>query len=237
MSVYSDLSVNGWLAFHGKLRYILKLSLGISLDARHSPLTSGQLGKAPGPWLCWNQLEKAGEGWTRLLGLVRPELAGKTLWHTQNTLAHSLIGMFLANPWKCCFCHFWLCTFFGTFLVKCHILQLMSSMTALAVLIEFLALKWAVTDKFKEYLYGENKFEIYTDNNPLTYILTTGKLDACGQRWVADLANFNFTLHYKPGSTNTVADLELCCQMFLGVREACVRILVSQGFLGLCSSM
>ena len=72
--------------------------------------------------------------------------------------------------------------------------------------LEFLALKWAVTDKFKEYLYGENKFEVYTDNNPLTYILTTAKLDACGQRWVADLANFNFTLHYKPCSTNTVAD-------------------------------
>ena len=72
--------------------------------------------------------------------------------------------------------------------------------------LEFLALKWAVTDKFKEYLHGENKFEVYTDNNPLTYILTTAKLDACGQRWVADLANFNFTLHYKPGSTNTVAD-------------------------------
>ena len=47
---------------------------------------------------------------------------------------------------------------------------------------------------------------MYTDNNPLTYILSTAKLDACGQRWVADLANFYFTLHYKPGSTNTVAD-------------------------------
>ena len=67
--------------------------------------------------------------------------------------------------------------------------------------LEFLALKWAITDKFKEYLYGENKFEVYTDNNPLTYILTSAKLDACGQRWVAALANFNFTLHYKPGST------------------------------------
>ena len=72
--------------------------------------------------------------------------------------------------------------------------------------LEFLALKWAVTDKFKEYLYGGNHFEVYTDNNPLTYILSSAKLDACGQRWVADLANFNFTLHYKPGSTNTVAD-------------------------------
>ena len=31
-------------------------------------------------------------------------------------------------------------------------------------------------------------------------------MDACGQRWVDDLANFNFTLHYKPGSTNTFVD-------------------------------
>lgn len=34
---------------------------------------------------------------------------------------------------------------------------------------EFLALKWAVMDKFHEYLYG-SKFEAKTDNNPLTYI-------------------------------------------------------------------
>ena len=72
--------------------------------------------------------------------------------------------------------------------------------------LEFLALKWAVTEKFKEYLYGSNVFEAYTDNNPLTYILTSAKLDACGQRWVAELANYNFNLHYKPGSTNVDAD-------------------------------
>ena len=72
--------------------------------------------------------------------------------------------------------------------------------------LEFLALKWAVTEKFKEYLYGSNVFEAYTDNNPLTYISTSAKLDACGQRWVAELANYNFNLHYKPGSTNVDAD-------------------------------
>ena len=33
--------------------------------------------------------------------------------------------------------------------------------------LEFLALKWAVTDCFHEYLYGAT-FEVYTDNNPLT---------------------------------------------------------------------
>ena len=53
--------------------------------------------------------------------------------------------------------------------------------------LEFLALKWSVTERFHEYLYGGH-FEVYTDNNPLTYILTTAKLDASGQRWVASLA-------------------------------------------------
>ena len=46
--------------------------------------------------------------------------------------------------------------------------------------LEFLALKWAVTDRFVEYLYG-GTFDIYTDNNLLTYILTSVKLDAVGQ--------------------------------------------------------
>ena len=44
--------------------------------------------------------------------------------------------------------------------------------------LEFLALKWAITDKFHDYLYGSNTFDVYTDNNPLTYVLTTAKLDA-----------------------------------------------------------
>ena len=71
--------------------------------------------------------------------------------------------------------------------------------------LEFLALKWALTDQFYEYLYG-NSFAVYTDNNPLTYILTTAKLDTCGQRWVSAIAPMNFTLHYKPGRTNIDAD-------------------------------
>ena len=71
--------------------------------------------------------------------------------------------------------------------------------------LEFLALKWAVTDRFHEYLYG-GKFDVFTDNNPLTYILTSAKLDACGQRWVASLANYDFRLFYKTGRSNVEAD-------------------------------
>ena len=72
--------------------------------------------------------------------------------------------------------------------------------------LEFLALKWAVCEKFHEYLYGSKSFEVYTDNNPLTYVLTSAKLDACGQRWVAKLANYNFTIKYKCGLSNVEAD-------------------------------
>ena len=70
---------------------------------------------------------------------------------------------------------------------------------------EYLALKWAVTDKFHDYLYGAH-FAVWTDNNPLTYVLTSAKLDATGHRWLAKLASFDFSIKYKSGKTNTDAD-------------------------------
>ena len=42
--------------------------------------------------------------------------------------------------------------------------------------LEFLTLKWAVVEKFHKYLYGLT-FDVYTDNNPLTYVLTMAKLE------------------------------------------------------------
>ena len=71
--------------------------------------------------------------------------------------------------------------------------------------LEFLALKWAITDKFHDYLYG-SQFQVYTDNNPLTYVLTTAKLDATGHRWVAALSNYTFSIIYKPGKGHKDAD-------------------------------
>ena len=71
--------------------------------------------------------------------------------------------------------------------------------------LEFLTLKWAVVEKFHEYLYGST-FNIYTDNNPLTYVLTTAKLDAASHYWVTSLANYNFRLHYWDGKTNIDTD-------------------------------
>ena len=63
----------------------------------------------------------------------------------------------------------------------------------------------AISEQFHEYLYG-NTFDVYTDNNPLTYVLMTAKLDAMGHRWVTCLANYNFHLHYQSGRSNVEAD-------------------------------
>lgn len=71
--------------------------------------------------------------------------------------------------------------------------------------LEFMALKWSVTEKFSHWLKGHN-FTVWTDNNPLTHILTKPKLDAYEQRWVAKLSSYSFDLKYIPGPRNIVAD-------------------------------
>ena len=61
-----------------------------------------------------------------------------------------------------------------------------------------------------EYLspYGKNRneFVVCTDNNPLTYIFSSANLDAAGQRWVAHLTSYNFSLEYQKGKDNMVAN-------------------------------
>lgn len=71
--------------------------------------------------------------------------------------------------------------------------------------LEFLALKWAVTEKFRDYLYG-SQFTVITDSNPLTYVLTTARLDATSYRWLAALSTFSFKLQYRAGKLNADAD-------------------------------
>ena len=66
-------------------------------------------------------------------------------------------------------------------------------------------MKWAICDKFQDYLYGA-KFEVHTDNNPMTYVMTSAKLDATGQRWAAELANYDFMIKYRSGQHNIDAD-------------------------------
>ena len=71
--------------------------------------------------------------------------------------------------------------------------------------LEFLTLKWAVVKKFHKYLYGLT-FDVYRDNNPLTYVLTMAKLDTVSHQCVASLVNYDFQLYYRPGKTNINVD-------------------------------
>lgn len=82
--------------------------------------------------------------------------------------------------------------------------------------LELLALKWAVTEKFRGYLLG-SKFVVFTDNNPLCH-LKTAKLGAIEQRWVAQLSVFDFEVKYRPGRSNVAADA-LSRQEFAGEPE------------------
>ncbi|KAK7087691.1 hypothetical protein V1264_021708 [Littorina saxatilis] len=71
--------------------------------------------------------------------------------------------------------------------------------------LELGALRWAICEKFRGYLLGA-QFVVLTDNNPLRY-LTTAKLGAVEQRWVAQLATFDFTVQYRSGRSNVAADV------------------------------
>ena len=82
-------------------------------------------------------------------------------------------------------------------------------------------------DRFHEYLYG-GKFEVFTDNNPLTYILTTAKLDATGQRWVANLAKYTFSIKYKSGKSNVDADALSTNPWDMQVETAIVKSIINE---------
>ena len=58
----------------------------------------------------------------------------------------------------------------------------------------FGTLKWSVTEKFSDYLYS-NFFTVVLDSNPLTYILTSAKLDASSYRWLAAHVHIIIQIH------------------------------------------
>ena len=71
--------------------------------------------------------------------------------------------------------------------------------------LEFFTLKWSVMEHFKEYL-AYSPFMVQTDNNLLTYVLTTPNLDATRHQWVGTLALFQFELEYQKGADNRATD-------------------------------
>ena len=70
--------------------------------------------------------------------------------------------------------------------------------------LKFLAMKWSIKH-FQTYLLG-HRFKVHTDNNPLTFFLTSPNMDVMKQRWINELAKYDFSLKYQKGKNNTVAD-------------------------------
>ena len=97
--------------------------------------------------------------------------------------------------------------------------------------LESSALKWAVVRKFHEYLYGLI-FNVHTNNNCLTYVLTVETLDIMSHHWVASPANYNFQLYYRVGKVNVDADalskvsLPVCMPNALGTHHWITAVVV-----------
>ena len=72
--------------------------------------------------------------------------------------------------------------------------------------LQFLALKWAIIEYFKEYLLYQS-FVVWVDHNPLMYIMSTPNLNAMGHQWVVALAQFNFEIEYQKGHDNITGDM------------------------------
>ena len=72
--------------------------------------------------------------------------------------------------------------------------------------LEFMALKWSVCEHFRDYLAYADAFKVYTDNNPLVYVMDLKKPNATTQRWISELCEYSFKIHYRPGIINRDAD-------------------------------
>ena len=83
--------------------------------------------------------------------------------------------------------------------------------------LELLALKWAVSEKFKAYTIGSHCI-VYTDHNPLAH-LKTANLGATEHRWVAQLASFDIEVRYRTGKSNRCADALSRCPANMSVDE------------------
>ncbi|KAE8963471.1 hypothetical protein PF011_g29019 [Phytophthora fragariae] len=70
--------------------------------------------------------------------------------------------------------------------------------------LECLAVVWSVK-LFRPYLYGR-AFVIITDHSALKWLMTRPNLAGRLHRWSLTLQEYEFTIEYRPGTTNVVAD-------------------------------
>ena len=74
--------------------------------------------------------------------------------------------------------------------------------------LEFLDLHWAVSQKFREYLY-DSKFQILTVNHPFSRNMKF-KQTAADLSKLADFSGFNLRIEYRSGRSNAVTADETC---------------------------
>ncbi|MDQ4222772.1 ribonuclease H family protein, partial [Pseudomonas aeruginosa] len=70
--------------------------------------------------------------------------------------------------------------------------------------LELLAVVFALK-MWRHYLLGE-KFELFTDHNPLKYLFSKKDLNLRQLRWLEFLASYDLDINYTPGKANVVAD-------------------------------
>jgi molybdenum cofactor biosynthesis enzyme len=69
-----------------------------------------------------------------------------------------------------------------------------------------MAMKWVICEAFRDYLSYAEHFRVYTDNNPLLFVMGLKQPNNAMQRWISELGEFNFTVFYRPGEVNRDAD-------------------------------
>lgn len=70
---------------------------------------------------------------------------------------------------------------------------------------ELLSMKYALT-KFRVHLLGAPHFDVYTDHASLRTAVQSPHLSPRMARWLSFFSEYNFTVHYKPGKLNVLAD-------------------------------
>ena len=71
---------------------------------------------------------------------------------------------------------------------------------------ELLALIWAITHKFRSYLFGGPTFTVRVDHNPLVWLHQQTALTGRLARWHCKLLEFNFKVVYRPGRLHSNVD-------------------------------
>ena len=61
--------------------------------------------------------------------------------------------------------------------------------------LDFLALKWVITERFRDCLHHATSYTVYSHTN-------VDNSSAVGYWWVTELADFNFSIKYRPGNSN-----------------------------------